>query len=217
VESGSGRPVSLARVILTDATGTPVSGGMSDSNGHFSIAAPAAGEFYLNASALAYRETTMGVELVEGRELDVEFRIEPSPLPVAGLVVENSAALTASGFYGRLDQGIGRFFTPGDIDAIRGQTVTELLETVPRIDVVREFGSERVLMRASGERCTPRVFVDGALAPGEAGSLDAIAPLLAIEAMEVYSSPVQVPLQWAGVTYPGSAGACGAIVIWTKG
>jgi hypothetical protein len=217
VESGSRRPVSLARVILTDERGAPVSGAMSDSNGSFSISAPSAGEFYLNASALGYRETTMGVELGEGREIDVEFRIEASPLPVAGLVVENVATLTASGFYQRLDQGIGRFLTPEDIESARGHRVTDLLETLPRIDVVREFGSERVLMMGSGGRCAPRVYVNGALVPGEAGSLDAIAPLLAVEAMEIYSSPVQVPLQWAGAAYPGSREACGAIVIWTKG
>jgi hypothetical protein len=147
----------------------------------------------------------------------VEFRIEPAPLPVAGLVVENAAWLNASGFYQRLDAGVGRFFTPGDIEAARGQKVTELLEAVPRIDVVRELGNERVLMWGSGERCVPRVYVNGALTPEDGGGLDAIAPLLVVEAIEVYSSPGQVPLRWTGATYPGSNEACGAIVIWTKG
>jgi hypothetical protein len=59
--------------------------------------------------------------------------------------------------------------------------------------------------------CTPPVFLDGIPVMSD-GDLDALVLLRDVEAVEVYRGSAELPLQ-----YGGSNGACGAIVIWTKG
>ena len=214
IDLESRRPITFAQVMLMDAQGGVVAGGFSDPNGSFVITAPVAGEFYLNASALAYQQTTLGIDVEMGREHEVLFEIRPAPLPVAGLVVEREAGLAANGFLGRLQRGVGRFITPDDIDAARGQQLTDLLEMIPRVDVLREFGGARVVMQEGGSRCTPAVYLNGVAISAEGGEIDALAPLHAIQGVEVYQSSVQVPLQWAA---HGPGGGCGAVVVWTQG
>ena len=71
-------------------------------------------------------------------------------------------------------------------------------------------------MRWGVTSCTPSLFMDGIM--GEAGGVLASQPLyidervapFEIEAMEVYTSPSQSPLQYQGI------GDCGVLLVWTR-
>jgi beta-lactamase regulating signal transducer with metallopeptidase domain len=209
LEAGSEHPIQRAHVRLVDGDGEVVSGFVTDVNGTFAMRAPGPGEFHLNASALGYRETTMGVSVDD--DVSVSFRIEPTPLPVGGLVV---SAMTESGFFERQRMGIGRFFGPEEIASVRAVSPTDLLTTVARVRVLQEQGGSRIVMSGATGPCGPRIYVDGMLVSAEGRDLDKVLPLNALEALEVYRSAVQVPLQWAAPAPNGSS--CGAIVAWTK-
>jgi hypothetical protein len=190
-----------------------VSGVVTDLNGAFAVRVPGPGEFHLTASAFGYRETTMGVSVPDG-DLAVEFPIQPSPLPVSGLVVEREAALNSNGFSHRMRTAIGRFFSPEEIAGAQALAVTDLLLGMPRLNVVPGSSGKRVLMTGSAGQCSPRIYVDGMLVSTDGRELDRMVPLSALEAMEVYQSGAQVPLQWSGTMQTDSS--CGAIVAWTK-
>jgi hypothetical protein len=213
LEAGSDRPVQRASVVLLNERLEVVSGVLTDLNGAFSIRAPGPGEFHLHASALGYRETTTGLTLVD-RDLAVEFPIQPTPVPVSGLVVERDAALNSNGFNHRMRTAVGRFFGPEQIAAAQALAVSDLLLGLPRLSVVPGSGGRRVLMSGATDQCGPRIYVDGMLVSTDGRDLDRSIPLSALEAMEVYQSGLQVPLQWAGTLQNESA--CGAIVAWTK-
>jgi hypothetical protein len=209
LEVGSGHPIQRAHVRLVNGDGEVVSGVVTDMNGAFAIRTPGPGEFHLNASALGYRETTMGVSVDD--DVSVSFRIEPTPLPVGGLVV---SAMTESGFFERQRMGIGRFLGPEEIASVHAVSASDLLTTVARVRVLQEQGGSRVMMSGATGPCGPRIYVDGMLVSAEGRDLDKVVSLNSLEALEVYQSAVQVPLQWAAPAPNGSS--CGAIVAWTK-
>ena len=213
VELGSDRPLQRASLVLLNERFEVVSSVITDLDGAFSIRAPGPGEFYLHASVFGYRETTTGITLVD-QDVVVDFPIQPTPLPVSGLVVERDAALNSNGFYHRMRTSIGRFLGPEQIAAARALTVSDLLLGLPRLSVVPGAGGRRVLMIGSTGQCGPRIYVDGMLVSTDGRELDRTVALSSLEAIEVYQSAVQVPLQWAGSAQGDSA--CGAIVAWTK-
>jgi len=212
------QPIAVARLFLIGSSGDTVAVGVSSSGGAFSLRSPEAGDFYLSASVLGYRETTVGVfELSKDGEISVEFRIMPAAIEVEGITVNLEGVvrepwLISNGFYGRLQSGLGRFLTPADIEKSRVLKVTELLYSMPRVDVVSENGRDRVMMMSPLGACAPNIYVDGLLMSTDGRDVDMIAPLIAVEAVEVYVGAAQLPLQWSGT----GARGCGAIVIWTK-
>lgn len=213
------QPIATARVVLVSEAGDSVSNVLTNATGRFIVRSPDPGGFYLAASALGYRETTVGIfDLEQGGEMSVEFRIYPAPLALDEIVVSarpgliREGALISNGFYGRMQSGLGRFLTPADIEKSQALSVTELLFGIPRVSVVQEFGGNRVVMMAPMGECGPSIYVDGLLLSPEGRDLDAIG-LTAVEAIEVYRGASELPLQWSGT----AAGGCGAIVVWTKG
>ena len=209
----STRPIQQARVALSNDRGETLAAVITDRNGGFSIAAPGAGVYNLTVSAFGYQETTAGVEV--DSDVTVTFPIRPSPLPLSGLVVTAPAMLTATGFYERSQTLNGRFFGPKEIaEAVDARIVTDLLRTVPRVTVLPEPSGYRVAMSGPTGQCGPRIFVDWMLVSADGRQLDQTIPLGSLEALEVYRSPSQTPLQWSGNLQ--TSDPCGAIVAWTK-
>jgi beta-lactamase regulating signal transducer with metallopeptidase domain len=212
-EVDSNRPIQGARLALVDERGVTLGAVITDRNGAFSIAAPGPGDYNMATSALGYQEMTFGVEVND--DVTVSLPIKPTPLPISGLVVVADAALTATGFYERSQAGVGRFFGPKEIaEAVDARIVTDLLRTVPRVSVLPEPSGYRVAMSGPTGQCGPRIFVDWMLVSPDGRQLDQTVPLGSLEALEVYRSPSQTPLQWSGNLQ--TSGPCGAIVAWTK-
>jgi hypothetical protein len=205
-------------MLLLGESGDTVAVSVSGPSGGFSLTAPGAGSFYLRATVIGYRETTVGIfDLDEAGEITVEFRIASEAVSLDGITVDVSGLvkepwLITNGFYGRLQSGLGRFITPGEIGKSPGLRVTELLYTIPRVDIIAENGRDRVMMMSPMGPCAPNIYVDGLLMSTDGRDMDSIAPMAAVEAIEVYRGAAELPLQWGGT----GAGGCGAIVVWTK-
>ncbi|HZD05601.1 MAG TPA: TonB-dependent receptor plug domain-containing protein, partial [Longimicrobiales bacterium] len=107
-----------------------------------------------------------------------------------------------------------------DVRLVRPQGVPggdTVLTSLPRPDV-----GETVQIRGPGGRwCTPTVYVDGlrsfyttdALSSSVAVTLSTLTPLAAVEAIEVYRRPAEVPMEYSSVGT--GSGGCGVLVVWT--
>lgn len=220
LERNSNQPVGLARVTLLTEAGDTVFSTLTSASGQFAVRSPQPGNFYLRASALGYRETTVGLfELGEGGEMTVEFRVQPAAIELEEILVSaqgriREGALITNGFYERMQMGLGRFITPADIQNSHALKVSDLFFNIPRVDVVTgRLGDDRIVMSSPMGDCAPSIYVDNMLVSRDGSDLEMVAPLHVIEAIEVYRGASELPLQWGGT----GAGGCGAIIIWTKG
>lgn len=217
MEFGSDEPVDLGLIIMMSEFGDSVASTLSAVNGFFELTAPEAGNYLLLAAALGYRETQVGLfELGQGGEISVEFRLWPEPLTLGGLVVESlvrEPELVRSGFYRRMQRGVGTFIRPADIESSNSTRSTELFQGLAGVRmVVDSNGLERLQVRGTRGFCVPTLFVDGVrvewgrLAMG----LDEVIPLETMYAAEVHRGVTGIPIEF------GSFNDCGVIAFWTK-
>ena len=217
LESGTDRPIELGAVTMLGERGDTLASALSDENGLFSLTAPTGGRLRVIARALGYSLGSAGpFQLEDDGVMVVQVMLEPEPIPIAGIDVGTTTIAIAEvpylarrGFYNRMNVGVGHYITPTDLEEeLPLITYTpELFYRIPGVFV--SGGGRRVQMRSTrGDRCPPAVFVDGMRVTG---AMDWVASLEALEAVEVYTRPVQVPLQylWAGQ-------GCGVILFWTK-
>lgn len=234
LERGTDRPITLALVILVGTAGDSLARAITDDLGRFTLTSPKPGDFALTASAVGYEDGRAGTfELGEGGEISVEFRLDLDPLALPGLDVVSRAPvrespLVRNGFFDRMNQGAGTFFTPVDLERTPHTRITDLLAGVSYLTVVNAYPSDRLLMQDAGSMCAPAIVMDGMLASviegqrrrpgtsseisGSEGNIEALVSLKDVEAIEVYRGSQGVPAQFSGVT----RGNCGAIIVWTK-
>jgi hypothetical protein len=153
--------------------------------------------------------------------LDIEFRLRVMPFALDALEADvrgEGAAnprLADTGFFQRRRIGLGEFLTREDIvERPPTQRITDLLVGMRGVQVTRDG----IAFRAPGESimggCAPRVYLDGMLS-GLALTFDFSGvnsiPTDAIEAIEVYRGPSEIPPQ-----YGGAQGTCGVVLLWTR-
>ena len=219
LERGTDRPIDMGLVTLLDMDGDSVASVLSDEAGRFRVGSPEAGEFRLAASALGYRPTiaSNAFTLAERGSISLAFRIEPLAVEIGGITVEARSSLSRrpnlvlNGFVERSQQGFGRFITPPEIEESHTLSTADLLKSTGRVTTQYALGGDRILMRGSRGYCTPIVYLDGVRISISGSSLEAIAPVSALEAVEVYRTASEAPLR-----YGGGFGGCGVIVLWTK-
>ena len=214
LERDSNRPINLGFVALLTEAGDSITSTITNRMGRFELVSPDPGSFLLLAAALGHRETTVGVfELGEGGELAVEFRTPVEALTLNGLLVQadrigQQPALVLNGFSRRMQQGLGRFITPAEIESSPAFRTSDLFVGMLGVRVT----DDRVLINTAGRVCSPQVWVDGL--PQSVGAdfaLDFVMPLEALAAVELYRRATEVPLQ-----YGGSRAGCGVLLFWTK-
>jgi hypothetical protein len=133
--------------------------------------------------------------------------------------------LDIHGFYERQKLGLGVFMTDSVLHINRASYLSEVLRRVPGVRLTR--GSPELTpiyaYNARGSTgisraglCLFDVYLDGALVaghslpPGSGRSLNDF-PLTSVAAIEVYSGPADVPIE-----YRNSTSACGVILIWSQ-
>ena len=152
-----------------------------------------------------------------GTAVTLEFRIESQPIEIEGISVEAMAtkirqpALIRNGFVKRALQGLGKFIAPWEIEASPAPTTSDLLMRTGRVTTRYRLGGDLVLMRGSRGYCVPTLYVDGVRTDLAYSPIDIVAPKFDLQALEVYRSSVEAPLQ-----YGGGGGGCGVIMAWTK-
>lgn len=233
MEVETDRPISLGLVIMMTESGDSITSTVTDGRGRFTLESEEPGSFFLVASAFGFKETAAGVfELGDDAEMDVEFRIAAAPMPIEGILVSLQRPalehnLVRNGFVRRLTRGMGRFITPAEIEESAARTAAELLRPIQGVHIttlggnLNSYQGEMVRMVSQNDYCAPTIYLDGArLSPSMTSvtPLDQIVPLQAIDAIEVYRRPSEVPIEY-GMTAAGSStgrGPCGVLVIWTK-
>jgi hypothetical protein len=217
IDQYSSKPIPNATITLVTPDNAPVGPTASTGNdGSFSLKAPAPGIYRLRAEIAGYiTAVTPAIELGSTDKIDLTWRLLAGAVSIRPVAIVSSSRRTSgrlSGFYDRAQRkGFGYFITRDQIDKMRPFFVTDLLRTVPGLQVVpsaRSFGNEVV----TSDGCRPAVFLDGSHFPLLGESIDDIVTPEAIEGIEVYTHAVEVPAQFQA---PG--GTCGAIVLWTRG
>ena len=211
------QPVRFGLVVMLTERGDSVAATLTNASGRFSLSSREPGGFYLKASALAYRETTVGIfDLDRGGEMTLEFRIFANPINLGGILINapggvRPGALIANGFFDRMQSGLGRFFPPAELQKSMVLRTSDVFFGIPRVSVLPEGLGNRIKMSSPTGECDPPLWVDGV--PLAGGASDENFPSMSvIEAIEVYRGGSELPLQWGGTTAQG----CGAIVVWTK-
>jgi hypothetical protein len=184
-------------------------------DGSFSIRAPAPGIYRLRADISGYLSAvTPAIELGNGDEIGITWSLlagEVQMKPVAIVASNRRTSGRLSGFYDRAQRhGFGYFITPDQIQKLRPFFVTDLLRTVPGLEVLpspRGFGN---IVRTV-EGCQPAVYLDGVRFPLMGESIDNIVDPNSLEGVEVYTHFAEVPAQ-----FMDARSNCGVIALWTK-
>lgn len=243
-DSDSRQPIPLGLVLMYTEAGDSVTSTISDGSGRFRISSPDPGSFILQAAALGYRETPVGVfDLGDGGSMTVEYLLAPAPLPVDALMVEIDRPvvehhLVQNGFVRRLQRGLGKFITPHDIENSTARSTESLMEGIQgvRVGTVRtragglgipspHLGETVQIAGPHGGWCEPTVYVDGIRThydPETGFTLSHVAHLGAVEAVEVYRRPTEIPVEFGvgsgstNLRTGNRTGGCGVLVVWTK-
>jgi len=216
IAEGTDRPVAAASVRLVTDQGARIGEGTkSDANGVFELKAPAEGVYRLRAERSGFQTAVSpAMELRPREEVGIEFHLLPDTLLLRPVVVtahSRQAPGKLGGFYERqASDGFGTFITRDRIDRERPFEVTDLLRTVPGLNVLparRGFGSA---VRTT-EGCTPALYLNGLRFPMMGETIDQIVSPNDVEAVEVYAHAGEVPVE-----FQSPRSRCGAVVVWTR-
>ena len=196
---------------------------LSDTLGTFLLTAPRGGEYELRAVRLGYATTVVPtVHLLGSETIDVELALAVAAIPLDPLrVVARSRTvsryLTDVGFYERELQGVGSFITRYEIEKRGGSMFSDVLRTMSGVRLVRgDRTGRRWDVRLRNRRCSPSIFLDGAVVrasgpvrPSEM-PIDDIVLMHDVEGVEVYHGPSETPSVFSRDSN------CGVIAVWTR-
>lgn len=206
--SMTGKPISGARVSIPDIQ----YGAITDEEGNFTIRELPPGLYDVRVHYLGFSTNQRPIRLRPGRVTNATFLLERDVLEVADLTVEvkqTNRVDPMADFKQRMERGFGDFITREEIEKRSPQHTSDLLRTVPGVNVgpVR-YGRARVTMRRAGRECQPVVFLDGVMTRNY--TVDNLEPQ-AIEGIEVYRRGSETPPQ-----FEVSSSGCGVLVIHTR-
>lgn len=175
VDLESGEPIATGLVTVVAANGAQLGAAVSDGGGYWHVQVPAAGRYYISAKRIGYRPwTSAPIEVKHEDDLRLLFRLRRVAVTLHPIEVSARAMrqyLERAGFYERQRADFGHYITPEAIEKRRAARITDLLLSVPGVNLVRmttgSVGALYVQLRGSnisdGGVCRPRVFVDGVL------------------------------------------------------
>jgi hypothetical protein len=210
---------SLDGLVTDRQTGSPVPGvdvqllgvpggrRITDDQGAFRYDSLPAGTHRLSVTGLGYHPVEDSVVLAAGAAYRLAVAMVPRALALEPIVViaPRSTVLDRVGFLERQRSGLGTFVTRDMIEARNPALVSDMLRTVPGIQIAPGRRGGRIPVMRGG--CIPAVFVDGVSTVVSVGVDLSLSPH-DIEAVEVYRGP-EVPPQYR-------LNPCGAILFWTR-
>ncbi len=204
---------------------------VADDAGHFQLELPA-GRAVLDFRRLGYRPGQLTLELHADTTVTMSLIPVAQKLQGQEVTTPRSFALALHGFYERMadrEKGInsGHFITAEDIERRNPRRLTQMLEDIPNVSVLRVLPLPNdmcplnvCLAPAGTNRCPMAVYLDGQrmnhlnrVKPSEsyARDLDDFIIPTHVAGMEVYARPLEAPPQYQMLN-----GGCGVILIWTK-
>lgn len=200
------QPIAYGMLTLLPEGGTGGKVVVADAQGYWSFEVPGPGAYYVAAKRLGYQPWVSGpISIGASDDLEAVFHLRPLPVMLEPIEVAAQAVrrhLELAGFYERQKSNFGYFITPQQIEKRRAARITDLLNSLPGVNVVSmtsgSSGPRFVQLRGSnawrGGLCRPRVFVDGLMwARGDSrsartGEEDAIEAVIDEQAQRVDQS-----------------------------
>ena len=206
--SQTGEPITGARVSIPELQ----FGAITNDEGDFTIKNVPPGLYDVRVHYLGYSTNQRPIRLQSGRVTNATFLLERDVLEVADLTVEvkqTNRVDPLEEMKERMETGFGEFITREEIAKRSPQNTSDLLRTVPGVNVTpTRYGRAKVTMRCTGRESRPVVFLDGVMTRQFA--IDNIDPQ-AVEAIEVYRRASETPPRFQ----VGGTG-CGVLVIHTR-
>ncbi|MEO8878830.1 MAG: carboxypeptidase regulatory-like domain-containing protein [Gemmatimonadaceae bacterium] len=203
-----GKPLEGAQIYLV---GTSI-GARADSRGAFRLGGLPAGTQTVEVRLLSYSPKRFTVDLSPARESKLAAVLDTRANVLGEVKVEAKAGSTIPGFDQRAKRGLGSFITRDDIEKRQSILTTDLFRTVPGLNVAFDGTNYTVQSARSGNKsCPMQWYLDGAPFDNSDNSLDQMIRPDDIEAIEVYKSASEVPVQ-----FQGQNASCGTILVWTK-
>lgn len=217
--------------IVTDSSLGPLSGAMisllgtsvsatTNEAGRFRIVSLPIGQYVVFVRRIGYATSSTSFHLSEGDTLRPSFALQRLPLPAEMDTVRTIGAWLPgrlAEFEERRRHSIGgHFITQAEIERRNPVYLADILRGIPSVEI-REgpFGpamaiSKRDLGDLRRPLCPFQIFVDGMIF-SEQGDVGQIPSPKEIAAVEIYSGPATLPLQ-----YKRHDSGCGIILIWTR-
>ncbi|MEQ9398651.1 MAG: carboxypeptidase regulatory-like domain-containing protein [Longimicrobiales bacterium] len=221
VDVGSEQPLADVRVGLPDISMET----LTDQDGRFAFGSVPPGRHRVDFEGLGYAPRTDTISVVAARTSDARVAMTVDPLelePVDVVVERRELVLENRGFYQRREMTSGTFVDREDIEAWGPSEATDIFRRIngARIRLANPLdplSSAVILTRSIGDRvpCYPSVYLDGILVH-RSGDTPAMLNQLVrpdrVAGIEVYRGGASVPVE-----YGGTSGACGVLVVWTRG
>jgi len=186
----------------------------SDTAGRFVLAGVPAGTTTLLVRRLGFAPASVTVLALEDSTVHTTVTITEVAPGLAPVVVRAARPVRytgyLAGFHERRDQGFGHFITGDEIEEQNPYRLTDMLRTIPGINLSPTGTGSRVRMR--GNRCAPLVWLDGAPASAAEFDVDVLVPT-SVAGIEIYPGIAGVPPQFV---MPFGRTACGTIIIWSR-
>ena len=204
------KPLANARVTVR-ATGVEA---RTDDQGAFTLNGLPTGTWTLDLRALGFEPELRPVDIFPSDSAVPQFAMQRLLMLDTMKVRADRIRRLGSGMAGFEDRrraGLGRFFTPEDIEKIQPTQFTDLMRRVPGVQVMLAGSSGYIAtMRGMGfnPRCRPTIFVDRMRMPNDE-TINSFLPTAWIKAVEVYQAG------FAPAEFMNALSGCGSIVVWT--
>jgi hypothetical protein len=206
VVGADGKPLEGAQVYLVGAA----VGARADSRGAFHLSGLPSGTQTVEVRQLSYAPKRYTVDLSPSREGRLTAVMDAKAQVLGTVTVEGKQTSDIPGFDARAKRGLGTFLNHDEIEKRQSVLTTDLFRTIPGLTVGFD-GTNYVVQSARGSGCQVQWYLDGSPFDNSDNSLDQMIRPDDIEAVEVYKSPSEVPVQ-----FQGQNGSCGTILVWTK-
>jgi hypothetical protein len=178
---------------------------VTGADGRFRVSNIPLGQYILSVHRLGYQPVAASLEIGSAETLRLSFALEravPSLDTVVSRAVAGAGKLAE--FYARREHGDGQFMSEDEIEKRNGVSASDLLRTFTSVAIVNSGRRARSLRSVA---CDFQVFLDGVPTSPD---LELLPTPKAIAAIEVYSGPATIPLQYK------RPGACAVIMSWTR-
>ena len=210
VVSSTGQPLRDAIVGIMDGPQA-----RTNDSGEWSLAGLPTGSRMLEVRALGYYPERRMVDVIPGAPpVRIALATFRSVMDTVRVTASRLYDRDRTGFQGRRRSGAGHYVTPEDITRRRPVMTSDLLRTLPNIQLRHRAGGRMgntILMRGTfAGTCSPGVYIDGMRLDGaDTADIDSWVRPEELAGMEIYSVAT-VPAQYQTLN------GCGAILLWTK-
>lgn len=226
-EDSTARPLGAVEVLILGTSHRAT----TNADGRYLLAGLPSGLYQVLFRGVGHLAERIDVRLVDGETTRANATLMRADVVLAPIEVtgESLAGVAGRGFEERRRTGIGRFYDSVELRRLEHVKLGDVLRRMGGVEIV-VVGPRMLAMNPSSRNrqgqlnCYMSVYLDGHLhwrggtqLSGEEllsnppPDLASLLPVHQVEAIEVYRSSAQLPVQFGG-----TSGQCGAVVLWTR-